>query len=318
MTEQGDTLSGLVIKFGGNLARALGMFQWTGDNAFRTNASGEPMLDTVSGVLMDLGLVWLIANRRLRSRWGYIIIPIVLLLMPSAEPGIPLVEIPSASRSLGAAPFVFLLVALGIDGLWVSVTRLLTSPEDFVSDLRAQFQRLFPGEEAPDLSVVPSLAGKSEKFGITSSRKSLIAGIILGVLIAGSAFLNIQKYFVRYAHGLPEQNQPWGWLIARYIDSLPSEVDVELTSCCWGTAGQPEPGGIYYVLEKPQGREKIISNEYLTSCEEITAGKETVLILPPNENSIYVRVFQNCFPQAAGEMHFDGLGHPAFYSLHIN
>lgn len=318
IAEQGTTITGLAEKFGSNMARALGMFQWTGDNAFRTNASGEPMLDQVSGVLMDLGLIWLIANQRLRSRWGYIIIPIVLLVMPSAEPGIPLVEVPSASRALGAAPFVFMLVALGLDGLWVAITRLLASPEEFISDLRAQFQRQFPGDKAPDLAVVPDYEDNHNRLQNVASRGSLIAWVILGVLMVGSAFLNMQKYFGRYAQGLPEQNQPWGWLIAQYIDSLPSDVEVELTTCCWGTAGQPEPGGIYYVLKKPQGREKIISNEYLTSCDEIHAGKEYVIILPPNENGVYARVFQSCFPEAVGEIHYDGLGHPAFYSLQIN
>ena len=52
----------MALTLGNNILKALGMFQWIGDHAFRTNVSGTPVLDPLSGILMDLGLAWLLAG----------------------------------------------------------------------------------------------------------------------------------------------------------------------------------------------------------------------------------------------------------------
>lgn len=84
-----------------------------GDSVFRSNPSGRPHLDVVSGVLFLLGVAfWL---RRERRRWSpAIFLPFVLQHVPSLLVLRAGAEVPSASRTLGAAPEAYLLVASGV------------------------------------------------------------------------------------------------------------------------------------------------------------------------------------------------------------
>jgi 4-amino-4-deoxy-L-arabinose transferase-like glycosyltransferase len=85
----------------------------SGDIVFRSNPTGLPHLDAVSGALFLLGIVfWLRPERR---RWSpAVFIPFVLQHVPSMLVLSNRVEAPSASRTLGAAPEAYLLVASGI------------------------------------------------------------------------------------------------------------------------------------------------------------------------------------------------------------
>lgn len=69
------------------------------------------------------------------------------------------------------------------------------------------------------------------------------AGIVAAMLI-----LNVDRYFVHYAAGLPNNNTPFGRIIAEYVRQLPPTTDVIVVGCCWGDWGQPEPGGIAYAF----------------------------------------------------------------------
>ena len=84
-----------------------------GDTIFRSNPASLPHLDPVSGVLFLAGVVfWLLPQRR---RWSpVLLLPFVLLHLPSVLVlGRPY-EVPSAGRTLGAAPIAYILVASGI------------------------------------------------------------------------------------------------------------------------------------------------------------------------------------------------------------
>lgn len=74
--------------------------------------------------------------------------------------------------------------------------------------------------------------------------------------------LNFKHVFVDYAFGLPNHNVPFGRIIARQIDKLPSNVKVYVYSCCWGDWGQPELKGIKYALKKPRKINFIKSGEF--------------------------------------------------------
>ena len=84
-----------------------------GDVVFRNNPSNLPHLDQISGVLLIIGIVfWL---RPAGRRWGpVLLVPFVLLHLPSllvlAQPS----EVPSAARTLGVAPIAYILVASGV------------------------------------------------------------------------------------------------------------------------------------------------------------------------------------------------------------
>jgi hypothetical protein len=298
--QRGESLRQDALTFGKNMLAALGMFQFTGDRAFRTNLSRTPMLDTLSGVLFDAGLIGLFYDRSLRSRWPYLVLPILLLIMPSAAPGIPVAEIPSASRSLGAAPFVCLLVALGLDFIW---------------------KLAFPDEPLPAspnaLPSAPTLSPTGVQPAASVTLAQFAAVLVIVILLAFVAYANLLKYFNDYAWGLPEHNQPWGLLIAQYIDSLPADVNVRLTTCCWGDAKMPDSETIYFVLQKPQGRLGVLRDPYLKDCADLDPRQKYALIFRPYPRGSLVSHFKACFPQAAGELHLDALGQPAFYTLRI-
>ncbi len=117
---RGEYLGGKIIgsdnPIGGlalNMLRALLGFHVLGDEVFRSNPAGLPALDVVSGVFMLAGIVyWL---RRERWRWApLLLVPLVLLQLPSAMVVNFPNEVPSASRALGSAPVAYLLVASGV------------------------------------------------------------------------------------------------------------------------------------------------------------------------------------------------------------
>ena len=102
----------------GNIGRGVLAFHVRGDSNFRSNPLDLPHLDSISGVLFLAGVVfWLRPNRRRLS--VLVFLPLLLLHVPSLlvlrHPG----EVPSASRTLGAAPFAYILVA---SGLWWLIT----------------------------------------------------------------------------------------------------------------------------------------------------------------------------------------------------
>jgi 4-amino-4-deoxy-L-arabinose transferase-like glycosyltransferase len=97
-----------------NLISGLLAFHVRGDSIFRSNPVGLPHLDWISGLLFLGGLVfWLLPERRRLS--PVLLIPLVLLQAPSWLVLNQPAEVPSASRTLGVAPIVYILVA---SGLW--------------------------------------------------------------------------------------------------------------------------------------------------------------------------------------------------------
>lgn len=98
----------------GNAGRALLALHLGGDRVFRSNPAALPHLDSLSSVLFLGGLIfWLLPERR---RWSpLILVPFVLLQLPSMLVLSNPAEVPSASRTLGVAPIAYLLVA---SGLW--------------------------------------------------------------------------------------------------------------------------------------------------------------------------------------------------------
>lgn len=117
-----------VSAFIGNVGRAFGAFHIRGDSVFRSNPAKLPHLDVASGLLMLIGAVfWLRPGRR---RWFAVWMALLLILqLPSMLVLNFPDEVPSASRSLGAAPIVYLLVASGAWALFVAARRWhLTRP----------------------------------------------------------------------------------------------------------------------------------------------------------------------------------------------
>jgi hypothetical protein len=110
-----ETGRGVWSALGNNVWNALLALHARGDGGFRSNPIALPHLDPVSGVLLLVGIgFWLIdAERR---RWAPVwLVPLILLQAPSVLALNQQAEVPSASRTLGVAPIVYVLVA---SGLW--------------------------------------------------------------------------------------------------------------------------------------------------------------------------------------------------------
>lgn len=97
-----------------NGLKALAAYNIKGDSISRVNITHRPHLDVFSGVFFLLGIIfWL---RQQRRREGLILLIIFLLMhVPSMLVVANSSEVPSATRTLGAAPLAYLFVA---SGLW--------------------------------------------------------------------------------------------------------------------------------------------------------------------------------------------------------
>lgn len=110
-----------------NMRNALLMYNWKGDAAWFHNAWSQPAFDPVSGGLLVVGVAaW--AGRMLRKRdamtW---LLPIFLFLMllPSALSIAYPVENPSATRTGGSMPLVYLLAGLALALLLRGLARVV-------------------------------------------------------------------------------------------------------------------------------------------------------------------------------------------------
>ena len=111
MKTEGDFLPLL----GQSVVRALLAFNVRGDESFRSNPSGLAQLDRISGILFLVGIVFWLTNKE-RRRWVPVwLVPLLVLQVPSILALNQPREVPSASRTLGVAPIVYMLVA---SGLW--------------------------------------------------------------------------------------------------------------------------------------------------------------------------------------------------------
>ncbi len=99
-----------------NLKNSLLMFNWNGDVVWMTNIPHDPSLDIVTGGLFVLGVAFaifrLIRYRDLMSL--YLLLATVIMLLPSTLSLAFPAENPSISRSGGAIPTTFVLVALAL------------------------------------------------------------------------------------------------------------------------------------------------------------------------------------------------------------
>lgn len=111
-----------VLVFARNAVSALLAFHVRGDAIFRSNPAGLPHLDPASGVLLLAGLVfWLRPERRRLA--SAVLVPFVLLQVPSMLALSRPEEVPSAGRTIGAAPFAYILVASGLWWALDAITR---------------------------------------------------------------------------------------------------------------------------------------------------------------------------------------------------
>ncbi|MDB5178292.1 MAG: conserved rane protein of unknown function [Patescibacteria group bacterium] len=107
------TASGLTASLstlGGNLGRTLLMFNVRGDENYRHNLAGEPMLNAFVGLMLVAGL--LVGISRLHERRYQVAIAFTFIMLLPAL--LTTAGVPNAARAAGALPFVLVLAAIGI------------------------------------------------------------------------------------------------------------------------------------------------------------------------------------------------------------
>ncbi len=126
--ETTDLSSGRILDI---LSRGVGAYFTSGDTVFRSNPGGLAHIDIISSVLFVIGIASCF-RANVRAKAVLLIIPFLLLHIPSLLVLRYPEQVPSASRSIGAAPFVYLFVAMGLyeiynslKGRWADVSGLL-------------------------------------------------------------------------------------------------------------------------------------------------------------------------------------------------
>ena len=110
----------LIARTGTYVVRTLLMLHVKGDTTFRYNVPGSPQLDPISGLLFIAG-IWYWFTRPQRTVAYAVFVPLVLFMIPSVLPTAPADEVPSMTRTLVATPFIFLIVAGGMDAIYQSI-----------------------------------------------------------------------------------------------------------------------------------------------------------------------------------------------------
>ncbi|HRT39876.1 MAG TPA: glycosyltransferase family 39 protein [Candidatus Woesebacteria bacterium] len=101
-----------------NIKNQVLMYHVKGDVVFRVNPPYQPALDYLSGVFFIIGLgLWLIKGQY-RKNCLIVIIPFLLLQLPSIMVLNFPIDVPSFTRSLPLTVFVYLFIALGLEQLW--------------------------------------------------------------------------------------------------------------------------------------------------------------------------------------------------------
>ena len=110
-----------------NVRNALLMFNWKGDVAWINGAPNRPEMDPLSGALLVVGLAAWAALMFRRRDTVYWLVPLMafIMLLPSALSLAYPIENPSATRTSGALPVVYLMAALPLALVGRSLVRLL-------------------------------------------------------------------------------------------------------------------------------------------------------------------------------------------------
>lgn len=101
-------------KLKSNFVNQAGMLHWQGDSISRVNPMYEPELDIISGIFFIIGILGIIILYR-NTAFFMVGITYIVLQLPSILVLNLDGNVPSATRTTSIIPFVFLIVAVGIE-----------------------------------------------------------------------------------------------------------------------------------------------------------------------------------------------------------
>ena len=203
-----NLLPSLIIKnLTSNISSNFFSFINRGDAGFRLNVPNSPHLDSASAIFFLFGFLLLIYQSIKEKKMKYIeyiILPIIIIQVPS------LLDIhnpnaqPNIGRMVGIIPFVYITTAYGLTTTWHKITEILS-----------------------DKSV-----GK------------ILYYICIAYLLSVITIANVYKYFIIYPYFLPDHNTPFAKIIAQTIDKYPQSTTFFVIGPGWGQWGQPEQQAI--------------------------------------------------------------------------
>jgi len=113
--EDVDNTAGRLIEV---IVRGVLAYFTIGDIVFRNNPAGVPHVDVVGSVFLVVGIVVWLRNPQLRPWSPLLIVPFLLLHVPSLLVLRYPEQVPSASRSIGAAPYAYIFIAYGLYAIY--------------------------------------------------------------------------------------------------------------------------------------------------------------------------------------------------------
>ncbi|HSX09250.1 MAG TPA: hypothetical protein VLF93_03795 [Candidatus Saccharimonadales bacterium] len=208
------TFSEIIHNVGSSIHANFFSFITRGDSGFRLNVPLSPHIDFASMIFFFIGFVLLVYQSLKEKRMRYIefvILPIILIQIPSLlDIHNPLAQ-PNIGRMVGIIPFVYMATAYGMTVSWHHIS---TSFSD-------------------------------------KKTKKIVYYFCISYLLLIISFANIYKFFVIYPKYLPDQNTPYGRIIAKTIDASPLSTVFYVLGSNWGQWGQPEQHSITDSLTTP-------------------------------------------------------------------
>lgn len=90
----------------------LGMYHVRGDHTLRVNIPDYPHLDSLSGIVMMLGLCFF-WRKKYKILFWFTVMTLLIFPIPSVSPALPAIEIPNSGRTIAVVPYVYILIAGG-------------------------------------------------------------------------------------------------------------------------------------------------------------------------------------------------------------
>jgi len=115
LVASGTLAPDFINRFYSNIVKHLLMFNYKGDACFRINPTNSPQLDLVSGIFFIVGIIYLLFSNIECKKKFLLFIPLIAFQLPSLLVLNVPTDVPSATRSIGIIPFLYVIIALGIN-----------------------------------------------------------------------------------------------------------------------------------------------------------------------------------------------------------
>ncbi|MFZ9857882.1 MAG: ArnT family glycosyltransferase [Roseiflexaceae bacterium] len=124
--EEVDNIGGRLVEV---VVRGMLAYFTLGDIVFRNNPTGVPHVDIVGSVFLVVGMIVWLRNPQLRPWAPLLFVPFLLLHVPSLLVLRYPDQVPSASRSIGAAPYAYLFIAYGLYAMyqWLALRKQIVA-----------------------------------------------------------------------------------------------------------------------------------------------------------------------------------------------